>query len=443
MTKLSRSVVRPLAIWPLGVICLFVITMVGACEQTNGTLPTPTPPPLTAVETAANSTADMAARSSPTSLPDRQLLLWLPPFFADLAEGDMPTAVTAAYAQFERTHPGVHVELQFKNESGEASMLNYLRNAQRLSPTILPDLILIDSQQLWQVADLELVQAVTLDQLANRPDFFPFTVDAVTYNAQLFGIPYATDLIHLVYHKDTVAVIPGTWRELLALGQPYHFVAGKNEGLNEALLVQYLGAGGVFALEDALTNPEVLRALFTFTIEAKAAGVVTEEVLTLASLEQVWEHFIANQASLANTSARLMLSQLDSLAGRNIGYGHIPTSSGGIQTIGHVWAFALVTTDPQQARLALDLINLLLEPTVHSAWGQEVKYMPTTPIAFDGWRTTGDYYDFLRSELEVAVVLPNGRRYADFSKRLQQGYEKVVREEMTPDEAVVYVLATP
>ena len=41
------------------------------------------------------------------------------------------------------------------------------------------------------------------------------------------------------------------------------------------------------------------------------------------------------------------------------------------------------------------------------------------------------------------MALPNGRRYADFSKRLQQGFEKVVRGEMTADEAVIYVQAAP
>ena len=443
MTKLSCTALRLFSGWRLWLLNLFLLLAISACGSPNGTLPPPPAPPATAIGAAGNSTPAVIPTEPPTQSSDRQLLLWAPPFFNDLTEVSSATAITNVYAQFERTHPGVHIELQLKNESGNASMLNYLRGAQRLAPTILPDLILLDSQQLWQVTDLELVQTINLNQLANASEFFPFTLAAVTSGEQLFGIPYATDLIHLVYHKEQIENSPTSWANLLTQAAPYHFSTGKNEGLNEALLTQYLGAGGRFGPEDTAIDVDAVRALFTFAAEAKAAGVVSEDEFALTTLEQVWESFTTNPSSLANTSAHLILSQLDTLSGRNIGYGPIPTSSGSAQAIAHVWAFAIVTTDPVQIQLAIDLINLLLEPTVHSTWARETKYIPASPIAFDSWRTPGDYYDFLRSELEIAMALPNGRRYADFSKRLQQGYEKVVRGEMTADEAVIYVQAAP
>jgi len=346
------------------------------------------------------------------------------------------------YAQFERAHPGVHVEIQLKNESGEASMLNYLRSAQRLAPTILPDLILLDSQQLWQVADLELAQPITIAQVTNLNDLLPFTLAAATYEGELIGIPYATDLLHLVYHKEGIENPPSNWAELLTLGLPYSFIIGKTEGIADALFAQFVSAGG-FAQESISNNPEALRLLFTFAAQAKAAGVLSAETLTLTSLEQIWAQFTSESQGLANTSARLMLSQLDGLAGKNIGYAHLPTSSGGVQTVAHVWAFAIITTDPEQVRLALDFINLLREPAIHSAWGRQVNYIPVGLDAFEQWRTSGEYYDFLHDELEAAVPLPNGWRYADFNRRLQQGYEKVVRGEMTPEEATIYVQAAP
>lgn len=441
MTKLSRTALHPFSGLPLWLLNLLMLLVIGACESPNGTLPPA--PPSTNSGAAGNSTPAVIPTESPTLSPDRQLLLWAPPFFTDLTEVSRATAITNVYAQFERTHPGVHVELQVKNESGDASMLNYLRGAQRLAPTILPDLILIDSQQLWQVTELELIQAINIDQLTNLTDFFPFTLAAVTSDEQLFGVPYATDLIHLVYHKEQIENSPTSWADLLTLAAPYQFSTGKNEGLNDALLTQYLGAGGRFGPEDTAINVDAVRALLTFAAEAKAAGVISEQEFALTTLDQVWESFTTNPSSLANTSARHILSQLDSLTGRDIGYGPIPTSSGSVRAIAHVWAFAIVTADPVQIQLAIDLINLLLEPTLHSTWAQETKYIPASRLAFERWRTPGDYYDFLHNELDVAVALPNGRRYADFSKRLQQGYEKIVRGEMTADEALIYVQAAP
>jgi arabinogalactan oligomer/maltooligosaccharide transport system substrate-binding protein len=107
----------------------------------------------------------------------------------------------------------VSVDVQIKAENGEASLLNYLRVAQRVAPLILPDIIVINTQQLWQIVDLGLIEAIELGEIGQAGDFYQFALDAVTYNGQTYGIPYTADLLHLAYHQNQLTTAPTTWEE--------------------------------------------------------------------------------------------------------------------------------------------------------------------------------------------------------------------------------------
>jgi hypothetical protein len=70
--------------------------------------------------------------------------------------------------------------------------------------------------------------------------------------------------------------------------------------------------------------------------------------------------------------------------------------------------------------------------------------VPTQPAAFDAWSSGNAYYEFLRSELApAAVAIPNGRRFADFSARLQEAQHKVLSGQSSPADAALDVQVTP
>lgn len=371
---------------------------------------------------------------------DRQLVLWTPEFFQPREITSIPV-LENVYEEFRRNHPGVHLDLQTKAETGDSSLFAYLRYAQSIAPTILPDVVLLNTEQLWQAAELGLIQPIAWDQLTRNTDFFQFARASVNYQGQTIGIPYAADLIHLVYHVEQIEQVPTTWQEVMASGSTYVMAAGKREYPNESLLLQYVGAGGQLFEDGTVSNPDALTALFTFMAQAKTAGVLSDRSVELKNLDESWSIFLANEAGFADTSARLVLTQREVLD--NLGFAQIPTVNGATVTLARTWAFAILTPDPEQQQLALKLIEQLLEPTVHSAWSKTTLQLPTQITAYAAWLDSSPYAEFLQRQLDVAIAIPNGRPFADFARRLQQAQESVLLNQLTIEDAVKVVQTAP
>lgn len=421
-------------LWLFGAIGISVVSC-----RADGAQPVLPPVMTPAVSTPMQPRLEQTIPAATTEQ-NRQLVIWAPEFFQP-PDQPSPALLETVYNQFRHNHPAVHLDIQIKAESGEASLYAYLRNAQSMAPTILPDVVLLDTVQLWQAAELGLIQPVQWDALHHTNDFFQFARTATSYQGQVIGIPYAADLIHLVYHTNQITQLPTTWDTLLTTGGPYWFAAGKRDYPNESLLLQYVGAGGQLFENGAVSNPDALTALFTFLLEAKAAGVLPDEILEFKNTTDTWSTFTGRQTGFADASAHWVLAQQDGVS--DLGFAQIPTINGAAVTIAHTWAFALVTPVPEQQQLALELIDQLLEPTIHSAWSRATKQLPTQISVYATWLDSSPYYEFLQRQLDVAIALPNGPQFADFARRLQQAQEAVLLSQLSIEDAVQFVQTAP
>ena len=422
-------------------VWLVILLWLTACGRAK-TLPNPSITPRVVAPVTPTPVPIVAIDPKATPLTENQLVIWAPNFFEARADANTGSLLQAVYRQFEQANPGVHVDVHVKAESGEASMFNYLRTAQRVAPTILPDLVLIDTQYLWQVAELDLIHPITFDDLGQKVNFYPFALNAVTFKQQQYGIPYTADLIHAVYDSQVYTTTPVTWDAVLAKKRPYLFSTGIRDGFyDESLLLQYIGAGGQLLESGELSNPEAVEALFTFLSQGRSNGTVPEEVLNLSNLNAVWAAFLLGQTGVANISTSLYLSQPKSPD--DIKFGPVPTRKGANITIARTWAFAILTNDPQRRQLALQLIARFLEPIPQGQWSQLASYLPVSPDAFAQWTTTGPYHDFLRQQLEIAVAIPGGRPFAEFAKHLQAAQQTVLSGQGTVKEALAQLQTKP
>ena len=117
--------------------------------------------------------------------------------------------------------------------------------------------------------------------------------------------------------------------------------------------------------------------------------------------------------------------------------------SGSPQTVARVWAFAILTNDPEQRALALDFIQLLLDPNVQGTWGQFAHCLPSQRQAFETWLNGNEYYEFLYNEIDSAVALPNGPRFVEFSQRIQEAQHALLNGDVTPQEALQKMRSVP
>lgn len=417
-------------------VALFLLP--AGCEQPQiapGVTPTPT------VASGADGTASgvpLADTSATTGVQERSLVMWTPHFLDPNPDNSAGSILASVYDQFEQTHPGVRVETQIRANSGETSLYNYLRSAQKVAPNILPDVVVLDTNLLGHIVDNGLVQPLSASDVAGVIDFYPFTRESVTYKGEIYAIPYIADVIHMAYFRNQIDVAPTTWQELLTSRQTYLFPAGGREGDgNASLLLQYVGAGGQLTESGEISAPDAILSVFQFLNTASQNGVSPPSVLEYSSLSAVWPAFLNIGSGYANVSANFFLSQRESTD--ILGYQQVPTLSGSPLTIGHTWAFVILADDAELRALALELIMRMLAPDVHGSWSQAARRLPTRRSSLDNWGISQPYYDFLRQQLDVAISPPNSPTFIDFSKRLQSAQQKLLNKELTPEDAVLAV----
>jgi ABC-type glycerol-3-phosphate transport system substrate-binding protein len=416
-----------------GLLVTLMVAMVTACG--NRTLPTPTPlPPLTPTALIQPTTG-----TTPTtgSNGNDQLILWMPAFTGLASGGNAGTILSNAFHQFEQRNPNIKLDIQVKADSGTASLFNFLRSAQQVAPAILPDLVLINTQQLWQLVDLGIVKALTEDELLDA-ELYPLTRSAILYNTQTMGIPYTIDLIHLAYAATEVGSPPSNWTEMLAADHPFIFPGAEN-ALPTATLLQYVGAGGILLENGSVNDPAALEQLFTFVAQARERNIIPNTVVEISGFNSVWSAYTEQPGQLATVQVNQFSPNATGIDPPS--YSHIPTRSGETVTIADTWAFAVLTQDVQRRQLILALVSELLAPEVQGPWSQFASRLPSQPAAFALWTTQPNgYNNFLQQLLDNAIVPPNGPAFADFARRLQAAQAGVLRNELTPAAAVNAIL---
>lgn len=410
-------------------LVLVVALFLAAC---GGRQPVASPP----VAVPPLTPSPVVEEGSPTPVADqeRQVVVWLPAFSGVASGNAAGDVLTTAIFQFQQAHPGVRVEVQVKAESGTAGLWPFLRTTQAVAPSALPDLVLLDTQHLWQGVDLGMIDALSEQELDAVEDFYPAALQGVRYDSRLLGIPYALDVIHVIYHtEESEAALPA-WDDLLANAPAYLFPGAGTEGQsNLHTLAQYLGAGGILSDAGGRPDLEAARAYYDFLDAGRLQGVIPPHTAEIAGFAEVYAEFQETPDGLAAVLGSDVLGRAEAT---NLHYAALPTRTGEPMTVGEVWAFAVLTRDAEHRALALALVAALLEPDTQGAWSRFADRLPSRRSALAEWDQATAYRAFLEQQIENAAAVPNGRAFADFARRLQMGQISVLRGDMTPDEAV-------
>jgi ABC-type glycerol-3-phosphate transport system substrate-binding protein len=324
-----------------------------------------------------------------------------------------------------------------KNASGKGSILDYLRTASQVAPSILPDVVMLNTVDLASAARAGLV--VPLDDLISpnlSNDLLPAARAAGSVDGQLMGIPFEMDVAHLIYNTNKVASPPITWTDVISANTTYLFPAkGQNGLVNDAFLTQYLALGG--QLQDDEGRPfldeQPLRTVLDYYHQGLQAGVIPPDVLEINDADEIWPLYVSAQVGIAHVNSHRFLSDRNVL--RSTQFANIPTLDGTPLTISHGWALAIVTGDPAQQAMALHLIEWLMTPDNNATWNRTTAHLPTRYAAFNLDGDSDPYWSFLQHQLEIAVPQPAFPGYDQIGRVLQQAVVEVLTEEATPEEA--------
>lgn len=411
-------------------MCLLLL--IAGCNES--TTPTPVPP---LQPTPTTPTEPLPSETVITNNND-QLVVWLPAFTGLASEGGAGAILSNAFHQFEQRNPTIQLDIQVKADTGPASLSNFLRSAQQAAPSILPDVVLINTQQLWQIVDLGMVVPLAEDELQFDAEFYRVAREAVLYHAQTMGIPYTVDIIHLAYDSDEIESPPRNWDELLESKRTFLFPAAEIATPN-ATLLQYVGAGGELMEDGTIRDPAVLEEFFTFIAEAHQQNIIPPSVLDMLGFNSVWRAYSEDRTALA--TIQVMQFYPNATGIKPPSYAPMPTRNGTVVTIADTWAFAILTQDPERRELALALIAELLTPEVQGTWSQLVARLPSQAEALASWTQAKEYRDFAEELLDDAIAPPNGPAFAEFARRLQTAQAGIIRGELSVEAAMQSMVA--
>ena len=417
-------------------LLLSLAMLLAACDLSPAT-PTPAPAEPTGPASSPQPTA-APTDAGPAEPSVITLTIWTTEVFSptqSIAEGQILAQQVAA---FEASHSDIQIEFVLKKPYGKGGILDYLVTTSAVVPELLPDLILIDIDELGAAVQAEL--AYPLDSLIPPDltgDLYPFARNACTYEGQLYGLQYWADLDHLAYSTGEMTVPPSSWPGVLSNPGPYLFPAGGQAGLvNDDFLVQYLAFQGNISEEapdDQLLDQDSLTAVLQFYQDGASQGIFPPEVLDYQSTDDSWEAYLAGEGTLAHVNSHRYLT--DRALVQSTAAAPIPTINGPGSSIGQGWALAVTTPEPARQALAAEFVTQLMSPEINSAWNLATSHLPTRQQALANWDPSDGYTRLLQQLLAAAQRRPHLDNYTQVAAALQQAVEAVLTGALPPEEA--------
>jgi len=337
---------------------------------------------------------------------------------------------------FVAMNPDISVLPILKSARGKGGVLDFLSTAKAAAPSVLPDVVVIDTSDVPSAVQGQLLQP--LDGLLSselRGDLYPFAVEVGIFERTWYAVQFEADVQHLVYRSSRVQSAPRTWADVLAGRATYIFAAAGRESLvNDDSLIQYLSAGGEWdsATRELSLEQEPLLELLTFYHQAAQRRLFPVDILSYGAVEDCWPAYVAGKADMANVLATRFLAERGSLPDSR--FTAVPTREGQAVTISRGWALAIVSSDAAHRAAAAQFVEWLFLPQHSGAWTQAAKRLPTRRSALAAWGDD-EYVAFLNGQLEAATFRPSGPSYAVAARWLQQAVRDVLNGAATPEEA--------
>jgi maltose/maltodextrin transport system substrate-binding protein len=251
-----------------------------------------------------------------------KLLIWADDTRAPIMQ-QVAAQFTAAY--------GVEVEIQ---QVGFGDMPGQLATAGPAGEG--PDILIGPHDKLGQLIQNGLIEPIVLPT-AMIADFDPVSIDAFSWGGLLYGVPYATENVALIYNKALIPVLPSTFEGLLTLAKGRTDVQAGTYGLliqepdpYHTFALQSAGGGYIFGTTaDGKLNPCDIGLDNAGSIAgAKLLDQMVKDGIEVAGADYSMVTGLFNQGKLAAMIGGPWTLSDAQKAGINYGVAAIPTIGG-------------------------------------------------------------------------------------------------------------------
>ena len=380
-------------------LILATLLSLSACSNLPGRQATITPATATPTSLAAipDQTPDSADNDQTT-----RLLIWLPPDFDPNTDNEAGALLAAQLQAFSEQNPNIQVETRIKAIEGSAGLFQSLTAASASAPLVLPDLILLPTNDFRHAADKDLI--LPLDELMPNPfseDWYAFAAGLGMYQNRVYGMPFAVEALVMAYRPSVIDSPPKTWEEALKNSGILSFPAANPEALFTTTLYLsenssiYDDSGQIFL------NQAGIETIFDFYRDGLVSDILPFWLTQNEDYESSWQVFQERRASLCITWSGQYIKDETGL----IAAAPLPTRTGEPFTITSSWTLALPVKDPENYAYSLKLAQLLTESSFIGKWTEQVGYFPPRADSLLVWQPGPD--QGLASQiLPQAIAIP-------------------------------------
>jgi len=357
--------------------------------------------------------------------------------------------LAAQLERFEATHPGIRVVRQVTPDAADQRHQMYVQwlNANAGDPDIL------QLDVVWTPEFAAAGWLLPLDRFRpERGAFFPVTIEANTWNGELFALPWFVDVGMLYWRTDLLARPPDTFAELDSMarfgmregGLPYGLVwqGARYEGLVTVFL-EYLGAFGGRILESdgsvAIDSEAGLRALVAMVEASSPSGIVPRAALAWQE-EPVRFAFQTGQAVFMRNwpyASPLLQESGSAVAGR-FAVASMPRGNGGSSTATLGGSQLAINARTEHPAEAYALIEYLTQPEQMLERARVAGQYPARLALYRGAlnRALAIPSDAALQVIERATTRPVTPVYTELSGILQVHLHRALSGQQAPRAAV-------
>lgn len=331
--------------------------------------------------------------------PERVMLtVWMPDTFPGQSVSRSQKMLEDQILLFVSSHPGIEVDLRYKNIQTSQGMTELLSTTYRVAPALLPDLVLLTQTEMESAAIKGMIVPMDgLGEIATKNHLLPPFLAPGMIQGSSFALPAAGDA--LLLFNDSPVTGENSWQAIQTRSS--RVAAGLNDVDGTLFIALYLSMGG--SLLDAdnrpYIDPEILKEVLTFIREMGNTHTFTE-----TSLHSGWmEGAIAFSAGDVSSQVN-WYSLLGDQKPATLQINALPGISETPATLASGWYWAGANTNPLHTEARGALLEALTDPTFASPWSMVAGNLP---VSSEGWPVLPEEPAALPAILAAARALPD------------------------------------
>jgi multiple sugar transport system substrate-binding protein len=349
---------------------------------------------------------------------------------------------TAAIKRFNEQNPDINAELLEFSTSADEQRTQFVQRQEAKSGEC--DVFYADVIWTAEFASQKWIFDMTPYVESKKGDLIEATLDTVTYDGKIWGMPQQTDAAFLYYRTDQVDEVPATWQEV-------YEVASQNDGIvyqgapYEGLTCDFLeiayAAGGEVLSEDGteavIDSPENVAAL-QFMVDGVKNGIAANGVTTYME-EESRRYFESGRATfMRNWPYAFALGEKAPKVKGKFDVAPFPEFEGaGTAAIlgGHNNVISVFSDNPGAA---LKLVDFLSSEEEQIIMFRDYSLAPTIAAAYDdpGVQKKYEFAQDLKESVGQARSRPVSPVYPQISQAIYENVNEALAGRVSPEEAL-------